>query len=386
MSIAADEPVRVLRIIARMNVGGPALQIAGIMRKIPRSNLNQLLVTGYCDGDEIDYLDLHQAEIAFVRIKGLGKSVNLLQDTFSFFRIRNVMRDFDPDIVHTHTAKAGLLGRLASLSLAQSHIRIHTFHGHLLRGYFSGFKLKTYILIERLLAKFTTVIVAVGDQVKTDLVSAKIGDANKYRVIPAGLEINEGFDYKDSLNALCLKGNIFTIAWIGRVVPVKAPHRILEIAAELSKRGHVYRILLAGDGPMLKELQNSAAALNLPIYFFGWLKDISPILAVSDICISTSENEGTPTSLIQAQMSGLPVVATDVGSTSQVVQEGVTGFCLQYSSETFCNRIENLMMDSKLYSALAKSARKRAVKNFSLERLVNDYFDLYQETITDSKS
>ena len=386
MSIAADEPVRVLRVIARMNVGGPALQIAGIMRNIPRSNLNQLLVTGYCDEDEIDYLDLHQAEITFVRIKGLGKSVNLLQDTISFFRIRNVMRDFDPDIVHTHTAKAGLLGRLASLSLAQSHIRIHTFHGHLLRGYFSGFKLKTYILIERLLAKFTTVIVAVGDQVKTDLVSAKIGDANKYRVIPAGLAINEGFDYKDSLNALCLKDDIFTIAWIGRVVPVKAPHRILEIAAELSKRGHVYRILLAGDGPMLKELQNSAAALNLPIYFFGWLKDISPILAVSDICISTSENEGTPTSLIQAQMSGLPVVATDVGSTSQVVREGVTGFCIQYSSETFCNRIENLMMDSKLYSALAKSARKRAEKNFSLERLVNDYFDLYQEIITDSKS
>lgn len=386
MSITAGEPVRVLRVIARMNVGGPALQITGIMRKIPRSNLNQLLVTGFCDGDEMDYLDLHRDEISFVRIKGLGRSVNLLQDIISFFRIRSVMRNFDPDIVHTHTAKAGLLGRLASLSLAQSHIRIHTFHGHLLWGYFSGFKLRAYILIERLLARFTTVIVAVGDQVKTDLVSAKIGNANSYRVIPAGLEINEGLEYKDSLKALGLKDESFTIAWIGRVVPVKAPHRILEIATELIERGHVFRILLAGDGPLLKELQNSAAALNLPIYFFGWLKDISPILAVSDICISTSENEGTPTSLIQAQMSGLPVVATDVGSTSQVVEEGVTGFCAPYSSNTFSNRIEDLMTDSRLYSAMAESARKRAMKNFSLDRLAKDHLNLYQEIIIESKS
>jgi glycosyltransferase involved in cell wall biosynthesis len=355
MSITAGEPVRVLRVIARMNVGGPALQITGIMRKIPRSDINQLLVTGYCDEDEIDYLDLHRDEISFVRIKGFGRSVNLLQDIISFFRIRNVMRDFDPDIVHTHTAKAGLLGRLASLSLAQSHIRIHTFHGHLLWGYFSGFKLRVYILIERLLARFTTVIVAVGDQVKTDLVSAKIGNANSYRVIPAGLEINEGLEYK-------------------------------EIATELIERGHVFRILLAGDGPLLKELQNSAAALNLPIYFFGWLKDISPILAVSDICISTSENEGTPTSLIQAQMSGLPVVATDVGSTSQVVEEGVTGFCARYSSNTFSNRIEDLMTDSRLYSTMAKSARKRATKSFSLDRLAKDHLNLYQEMIIESKS
>ncbi len=171
----AKQPVKVVQIIARMNVGGPAVIVADLMRSIDSSKVEQVLITGYCDSDEADYLETVATDIKATRIAGLGRSVSLVADVRAFFALVAMIKKIAPDVIHTHTAKAGVLGRLAAILAGRKAKRVHTFHGHLLHGYFSGWKVKLVIAIEKFLAKRTDVLVAVGNQVKDDLLAAGIG-------------------------------------------------------------------------------------------------------------------------------------------------------------------------------------------------------------------
>ena len=158
-----------------MNVGGPAIQITGLMSNLDAEDFEQKLITGFCDTSEVDYLEMSNKSLPRVKIEGFGRSVNLFSDLRALLAIRREIKDFDPDIIHTHTAKAGFLGRIASLMTPKRHIRVHTFHGHLLQGYFGKFKTRLVILAERVLAGFTDKLVAVGDQVKDEHLAVNIG-------------------------------------------------------------------------------------------------------------------------------------------------------------------------------------------------------------------
>lgn len=383
-SVFPKRPVRVLRVIARMNVGGPAIQITGLMTQIPQQEFSQLLVTGYCEEAESDYLDAHDINVALYRIKNLGRSLNFLHDLSAFFELRKVMKQFRPDIVHTHTAKAGLLGRLASLSTLDGHIRVHTFHGHLLHGYFGSLKTKFIILIERILAKFTDGLVAVGCQVRNDLLNAKIGNLGLFRVIGPGLEIGTLTERTSSIESFKLPHEQFFVTWIGRAVSVKAPHRILEIAEECVIRRLNVQFVVVGEGPLLSDLYNLAKEKNLPVTFLGWQSDIEKILSFSDVVLLTSENEGTPVALIQAQMAGIPVLTTNVGSASEVMINEESGFCLQYSAQDFADKIELLLNHEEMKISLGAVGKSNARDKFSLARLISDhkklYFDLLRES------
>jgi hypothetical protein len=160
-----------MRVIARMNVGGPAVQVSGLMRGINSTEFDHRLYTGFCTADEADYLDAVATDVNAVRIEGLGRrSVNLVGDLRAFVSLVKEIRDFKPDVIHTHTAKAGFLGRIASIVSLHPSIRVHTFHGHLLNGYFGTFKrLLLVTLVEKILANFTDQLLAVGDKVRCDL-------------------------------------------------------------------------------------------------------------------------------------------------------------------------------------------------------------------------
>lgn len=380
------QKIRVLRLVARMNVGGPAIQISGIMNNLSQEEFDQVLVTGFCDESEIDYLIQNGIEIEnLIRINGFGRRVSLTSDLKSLFEIRKILKSFNPDIIHTHTAKAGLIGRLASLSTFNRQIRVHTFHGHLLHGYFRKTKTRIVVAIERLLARYTHVLIAVGINVRNELVRSRIGNTDKYRVIGPGLRVNKLPDKNESLDSFHLPRDTFIISWIGRMVPVKAPHRVLEIAKECKSRELVATFVLVGDGPLLMELRKKAQSLNLPIIFLGWQSEIERILSTSDLVLLTSENEGTPVALIQAQMAGIPVLATDVGSTSEVMINGRSGYCLDYSAKNFVDKVEILANNPGLKTAFGAIGQNNALEHFSLDRLISDHTKLYRELINQSK-
>jgi glycosyltransferase involved in cell wall biosynthesis len=378
--------VKVLRLISRMNVGGPAIQITGLMRNLPIETFEQKLVTGFCDKSEIDYLEVNELNVTRTKVEGFGRSINLLSDLKVLLAIRREIRAFNPDIIHTHTAKAGFLGRIASLLTFKRQIRVHTFHGHLLHGYFGKFKTNLVILAERFLARFTDKLVAVGSQVRNELLAVKIGSFEKFKIIGPGLEIRKLSERISSLKSFGLLEDKFIVTWIGRAVPVKAPHRILEIAKECGLRGLKVQFVIVGEGPLLSDLKSLANEKNLLITFLGWQSDIEKILSFSDLVLLTSENEGTPVALIQAQMAGVPVLTTDVGSASEVMKNNQSGFCLKYSVRDFADKIELLATNIEMKSSFGAIGMAHALDNFSIYRLVSDHAELYKDLISQSKS
>ena len=202
MSVNKDDlsPIKVMRVIARMNVGGPAVQVSGLMRNMNSAEFNHRLYTGFCADDEADYLNTVAKDVNAVRIEGFGRRVSFGGDLRAFYTLVKEIRSFKPHVIHTHTAKAGFLGRIASIVSFHQSIRVHTFHGHLLNGYFGSFKRSLVVLAERILAMFTHQLLAVGDKVRQDLLLAGIGKPEKFGLMPPGLEIGKLLNKKDAMD------------------------------------------------------------------------------------------------------------------------------------------------------------------------------------------
>ncbi len=370
-----------MRIIARMNVGGPAVQVSGLMRAFNRSEFNQRLFTGYCAEDEADYLETVATDVMAVRIQGLGRRVSLSADLRSFISLVTEIRRFKPDVIHTHTAKAGFLGRMASIVSFQDSIRIHTFHGHLLNGYFGIFKRSLVVIIEKFLALFTNELLAVGDKVREDLLKAGIGSRSKFGLMPPGLKIEELPPRDASRVALALEPDGLQCAFIGRVTQIKRPDRFLDVVSELKKRKVELDFFMAGDGELLDRCRDRIKQEELPVIILGWQSDIERVLSAADMVVLTSDNEGTPLSLIQAGMAGLPVVSTNVGSVPEVVLDGTTGIVTSLDVMEIANALEKLCRDKELRNRLGKAAQVFTLANFGVDRLVQDHEQLYKRLL-----
>jgi len=377
----SNSDIRVMRIISRMNVGGPAVQIVGLMRGLNREIFDQILVTGYCDLNESDYLDESAPDVPVIRINGFGKRINLISDIKVFFKLISIIRNFKPHIIHTHTAKAGVLGRLASICSGVKSIRIHTFHGHLLRGYFSKSKTALVIFVERVLARFTDKIISVGMQVRDDLINAKIGNYTKYVVIPPGLEVKDKLSKQEAAKILKLDPDKNYCLFLGRVTRIKRPDRLLDIAQILKDRKIQLNILVAGAGEELSDMVKQSKDKNLPIQFLGWQKNLDALFGVSQFLISTSDNEGTPVSIIQAQMAGLPVIATDVGSTKEVLMDKVTGFLTTLDTQELAEKMIYITYNPELIIQMGNHAINFSRNHFGTQRLITDIENLYTDTI-----
>ena len=377
--------IKVMRIIARMNVGGPAVQISGLLRHFDKNKFEQILVTGYCAEDESDYLETSATDVSATRIEGLGRSISLFGDLKALFKLVNLIRTFKPDIVHTHTAKAGVLGRIASILSGHKSIRIHTFHGHLLHGYFGKFKTLLVIYLERALALSTTKIFAVGSKVKDDLVNVKIAPKDKFIVMPPGLELRDMPTRQEALKSLGLDPSKIYCSFIGRITQIKRPDRFLSVVENSKKRNLNLHFIVAGAGDLLEETIANSKTRDLPITFLGWREDIETILSASDIVILTSDNEGMPLSLIQAGMAGKPVVTTNVGSVEEIVKDGVSGYITDFNPDQLSNSLEKLSTDPDLRNSMGKAAVELTTTNFGVMRLVTDHQKIYQ-SLTSNKS
>jgi glycosyltransferase involved in cell wall biosynthesis len=371
-----------MRIIARMNVGGPAVQVSGLMHGFNAVEFDHRLYTGFCGADEADYLETVAKDIKAVRIGGFGRRVSMVGDVKAFISLVKAIREFKPNVIHTHTAKAGFLGRLASIVSFQSSIRVHTFHGHLLHGYFGRLKLSLIVTAEKFLAIFTDELLAVGDKVRQDLLQAGIGTLEKFELMPPGLSINPVPAKSESLDYFGLSGGRLQCAFIGRITRIKRPDRFLDVVSEIKKRGIDLDFFMAGDGDLLAECRERIASENLPVVVLGWQSDIEKVLSAADIVILSSDNEGTPLCLIQAGMVGLPVVTTNVGSVPEVVLNGITGIVTSPDVKEIADSLEKLVKDESLREQLGAAAQNFTLANFSIQRLVRDHEELYKKLLT----
>ena len=382
MNRDTEGPIRVMRLIARMNVGGPAVQISGLMRGISSSEFDHRLYTGFCAVDEADYLDLVATDVVAIRIEGLGRRVSFCGDVKAFISLIKVIRDFKPDVIHTHTAKAGFLGRIASIVSLQKSVRVHTFHGHLLNGYFGSLKGILVVIAERTLATITRQLLAVGDKVREDLLRAGIGKQEKFGLMPPGLEIGKMPLKAESKAFYSLSNDRLQCAFIGRVTQIKRPDRFLDVVSEIKKRQVKLDFFIAGDGELLEPCRKRIAAEGLPVSVLGWQSNIERVLSAADIVVLTSDNEGTPLSLIQAGMAGLPVVTTNVGSVPEVVLNHVTGIITELDVQQIADALENLVNEAGLRSQLGNAAQVFTLANFGVQRLVHDHEELYKRLLS----
>jgi glycosyltransferase involved in cell wall biosynthesis len=381
MKSRIENPIRVMRVIARMNLGGPAIQVSGLMRGFSEREFEQRLYAGFCDANESDYLDTVATDIRATRIEGFGRRVTLGGDLKALFTLVREIRKFKPHIIHTHTAKAGFLGRVASILSLYPSIRIHTFHGHLLSGYFGRFKTYLIIISERFLAIFTDQLLAVGEKVMQDLLQAKIGKKENFSIMPPGLELGELPSKLESKDTLGFTNGQMFCSHIGRVTQIKRPDRFLDVVSEVRKRNIDLHFLIVGDGELLNYCRERIAREALPVTILGWRNDIERVLSVSDIVILTSDNEGTPLSLIQAGMANIPVVTTNVGSISEVVLNGITGIITSSEVIELADALEKLFNDSSLRQSLGVNAQKYTKLNFGVQRLVSNHEELYRRLI-----
>ena len=385
MKASKESPIRVMRIIARMNVGGPAVQVSGLMRGLDSQMFEHRLYTGFCSPDEADYLKTVATDVPATYINGLGRRINLFEDLKAFFNLVKEIRSFKPHIIHTHTAKAGFLGRIASLVSLQPSIRVHTFHGHLLSGYFGVFKRRLVITAEQVLAVFSNQLLAVGDKVRKDLLAEKIGRLEKFAVMPPGLDLGQLPSKSDAREIYGLSMTTLQCALIGRVTQIKRPDRFLDVVTAIVNVGIPIEFLIAGDGELLSKCEEQIELNKLPIKVLGWQSDIRMVLAATDVVILTSDNEGTPLSLIQAGMAGLPVVATKVGSISEVVIDGQTGILTSLRTEDITKALIKLASDPELRVELGSKAQEFTMANFGLSRLVLDHEELYMKLLAIKK-
>ena len=368
--------IRVLRVIGRMNVGGPALQVAAITGGLDPERFESRLLVGRVEHGEADYLQLRAPNVSAHPVDGLGRSPSLFKDARALAGVGREIRRFEPHIVHTHTAKAGALGRLAA-RWCDVPVVVHTFHGHLLHGYFSPAVTSAVVQAERALARLSTRLVSVGTRVRDDLLAAGIGRPEQFVCVPPGVEIPSPPDRALARRILGLPATGAVVCYVARLTSIKRPERFVEVAARLAERHRDATFVIAGEGPRLEELRAGAARLRAPVRFLGWRADVEVVYAASDVVVLTSDNEGMPVSLIEAAMVGRPAVSTNVGSVPEVIVDGVTGLLSQSSSAEIAVAVDRLLADPMLRAAMGAAATRRAVECFSRRRLVDDTERLY---------
>ena len=377
----SHRPIKVMQVIARMNIGGPAILVADLMRNFDSRMVNSILVTGFCDTNESDYLEEVATDLAAIRLPGFGRSISILKDLNAFFLLLKEMRKFKPDIIHTHTSKAGVLGRIAGLIAAPRAKRVHTFHGHLLHGYFGIGKTQFVVLIEKLLALFTVRLIAIGKKVKSDLLEAGVGNEAKYEIIFPGLQPLQVYPKMQARQLLGLETSKIYLVFVGRLTQIKRPDRLLQIARFLKTNYPNVLIIVAGDGELLATIKSDSNSEGLPLIFLGWRNDIDIILSAADIAILCSDNEGIPLTLIQAAQAGLPIISTDVGSVSDIVTNGVNGLLTETTSESLISATKSLLDDASMREDFGKEGQKRANESFTSTVMVKQHEKLYSQIV-----
>jgi glycosyltransferase involved in cell wall biosynthesis len=393
--MGSEPPIRVLRVIARLNMGGPALHVAYLAAGLAERGYDTTLVAGtLARGEDSMAFVADELGLEVERIEELHREISPLRDAVAIVRLARLIRRVRPHILHTHTAKAGAVGRLAALLAgdARPPIVVHTFHGHVLRGYFDPLRTAGFRLLERWLARMSTALVAVSPQVRDDLVALGVAPRERFVVVRLGIELEQRVAAEldgrgESRRVLGIGPDRFAVGWIGRMTGVKRTEDVLRAFRRLRDRGVDACLCMIGDGPDRPAVERRAHELGVmrDTLFLGYQEDVAPFYAAFDAMILPSINEGTPVSAIEALAAGRPVVATRVGGVPDVVREGEDGFLVDPGDvDALAERLARLAADPALRERLGAAGRARVIPRYSVERLVDDMDRLYRSLLETS--
>jgi glycosyltransferase involved in cell wall biosynthesis len=393
--MSAESAIRILRVITRLNVGGPSIQAMALSDRLAPRGFETLLVHGQLDTGEGDMRYLLAPSVAVKQLPSLRRPPTAY-DAVALARLTKLMRDFRPQIVHTHMAKAGALGRLAAAMYNRTAGRsaparvVHTYHGHVLEGYFSPNTTRLFLSIERGLARATDRIVAISPNIRRELLEDyHIGHAGQYGVVPLGFDLSqfEAIDDRaraDARAALNIDTKAHVVATVGRLTAIKQQSLFLDVASRVAAHDPRARFVIAGDGNLRGPLEDQARSLGLErqVRFLGWRRDLSVIYAGSDLLLLTSRNEGTPVALIESLASGVPGISTDVGGVPDVISSDAVGLLApDGDASALATHVETLLADPERRRRMGAAGRALVVARFGINRLVADVDALYRELL-----
>jgi len=386
-----EHKIRVLRIIGRLNVGGPSIHVVNLAAGLDPDRFEHLLVIGRESRDEGSMLDYALSRNVWPhRIEEIVTTFSLApRDAIALKRLVSLIRLYRPHIVHTHTAKAGLLGRVAA-RLAGVPIVVHTFHGHVLHGYFGPLPSWGLRQLERTLAWFTDRLVTVSQQVKKDLIDYGVASDERISVIPLGLDLepflNAPIHRGQFRQDIGLRGEDKLVGIVGRIFPIKNHALFLESAARIAARDPATRFVIVGDGNLRSGLEQQSRQLGIKdrVLFTGWRADLARIYADLDVLVVSSNNEGTPVSAIEAMAASCPVVATRVGGVPDLITDGVNGRLVPAKdAEAIADAVIDLLGHREAAKNIGLNAMTSARERFDLKRLIKDVDHLYRELLSE---
>jgi glycosyltransferase involved in cell wall biosynthesis len=386
------EPIKVLRVIARLNVGGPALHVAYLTAGLADRGYETTLVAGTLARGEESMASVSEARgVRIETLPALHREIGLVRDAQAIRRLARLIKQERPTILHTHTAKAGAVGRIAALlaGSARPPIIVHTFHGHVLRGYFNPLTTFGFRTLERLLAHVTTALVAVSPEVRDDLVKLHVAPASKFTIVRLGIELDERTNVDEDVRVetrrqLGVAPDAFVVGWVGRMTAVKRTDDVVRALRGLVDRGVDAYLCLVGDGPDRDHLEQYAHELGVVkrCLFVGYQQDVARFYSAIDVLLLPSVNEGTPVSVIEALAAQRPAVATRVGGTPDVIRDGVDGFLVEVGdADALSERLAELAADPERRAKMGADGRERVLGRYAVQRLVDDIDRLYRSLL-----
>ena len=360
--------MKVLHVIARINVGGTATYLLNLLNGLDGSEVETKLVIGNVPSNEKE--DSRVEQLDYQRIRGLSRAISPLKDLRARRQLWEIINQYNPDLIHSHTFKAGVLVRSKKTSIPI----IHTFHGHHLYDPDYGKVARVVInAIERVLAKRSRKILTIGSRVGEELLEVGIGKKSQYQSIAPGVRVPKLTDRSKIVERFSLYPDRLNVLWMGRLTRVKRPDRVIELAKHYPE----VNFIVAGDGELREELEAKAYE---NVHFLG-VQSSDEMFSLADIVLLTSDSEGMPLTLIEGQMAGVPAIATDVGSVSEIVENEVTGLLTSTQIEEIISILGQLIDDSMLRSTMAKNARERALDRFSIEKMVDSHIQVYKQAL-----
>jgi len=386
--------MRIFRAITRLNIGGPSIQAISLTTRLAERGYDAILIHGSLDRGEGDMRYLAPPGAALVFVEPLCRPIAPLQDVRAFFSVLRELRRFKPAIVHTHMAKAGLIARAAAAvyNLTNSNnartLVVHTYHGHVLEGYFSPAKTALFINLERMLARVSDAIIAISPAIRHELLEEhRIGRADQYHVVPLGFDLSEfaAIDDRrraDARAALDMPPSARVVTTVGRLTGIKQHGLFLDAFAAVAAEEPNAIAVIVGDGELRGEIEARTAQLGLTsrVRMLGWRRDLATINAATDVFLLTSRNEGTPVALIEAMASGVPGVSTDVGGVKDVINSTEVGRLAPFGdARALADATLELLRSENLRRRTGQAARAHVLARYGVDRLVDDIDRLYQQ-------
>jgi len=363
--------IRVVHVLTRTNIGGPSVMLVDLLDGLDKASIEQTVVRGAPVASEGDYLAGKSVNAEVITIGGLRRSLGVVGEVRSLIALVRTLRRLRPHVVHTHMAKAGVIGRVAAV-IARVPVRVHTYHGHLLHGYFSTFVTKVFTGVERLLRTVTSHALVVGDATRHDLLGAGVVKEGQSSTIMPAAKPMQRHDRQRARAALGVPTDDVLVGFVGRLTGIKRPDRFVRVAAAVPNATFV----VVGNGPLREQTLRNATSLN-NVIFLDWHDDVSLVLSALDVVVLTSDNEGVPLSLIEAASAGVPVVSTDVGSVREIVEHGTTGFVVN-DERALAEAVSRLVDDASLRRSMGERAIAHIAQRCSMQAYLDVHTALYE--------